>query len=285
MVGCSNPPSIFLSFHSFFMLPRGSPMRKYLRIDSYRLMLIGGFTGFLSALLGVGGGFILIPLLIVYSGYKMTSVAKVSLLVTFSIAFMGALTNFILNEFLIDLDIVAFVIIGALPGSWLGSKLAHSLDHKSLVRLFSILLFFMGVKMLGLLSLSLPLSVPASGMSFAILGFFSGMLSGLFGIGGGVILVPSLTIFFGLGIHAAIATSLASIIPIVLFSLFFHRKGNWPGSADLKRIVPAAVLGAATGALVSTNLQPGLLEALFGVILIVYSGRLFVHAPDEEKTT
>ncbi|MFH0971143.1 MAG: sulfite exporter TauE/SafE family protein [Candidatus Micrarchaeota archaeon] len=270
----------FFSFSLFFL---GCYFMRVRNINNLRLMIIGAFTGFLSALLGVGGGFILIPMLVIYAGYRMVSVAKISLLVTLSIASMAVLANYLANHAGIDFQVAAWVALGALPGSWLGTRLAHSLDHKALVKIFSILLFFIGIKMFGLVSFALPLSIPHESFSYALLGIFAGFLSGLFGIGGGVILVPAFNIVFGFDSHIAISTSLASIIPIALFSLFFHRKGNWPAGSDLKKIIPAAVLGSAVGVVVSTNMQSAMLEILFGVVLVIYSARLFIRTPKAEN--
>jgi len=102
-----------------------------------------------------------------------------------------------------------------------------------------------------------------------LLGLISGIASGLFGIGGGVLIVPGLVYLLGFSQHAAIGTSLAILLPPVGIAavLEYYRHGN----VDLKAafIVAAALLvGAWLGALVANHLKGPYLRLAFGVFVV-----------------
>lgn len=99
-------------------------------------------------------------------------------------------------------------------------------------------------------------------------GFLSGLLGGM-GMGGGTVLIPVLTIFLGVGQHAAQAANLIAFIPMALFSLKMHKeRGLLKTEGVLGIVIPALVTSVITAFL--TSLLPGeILGKLFGVFLIV----------------
>ena len=103
---------------------------------------------------------------------------------------------------------------------------------------------------------------------YALAGFFSGMLGGM-GMGGGTILIPVLTIFLGVGQHAAQAANLIAFLPMALFSLKMHKERGLLKTEGVAGIViPALVTSVATAFL--TALLPGeILGKLFGAFLIL----------------
>lgn len=107
-----------------------------------------------------------------------------------------------------------------------------------------------------------------------VLGFGAGALSGLFGVGGGVLFVPTLVFVVGLSQLDAQATSLAAMIPVVTFGAWQqHRAGNvrWRAAIVVGLV---SVLGVAGGALLATSLPEPLLRDLFAGLLLVVAGQL-----------
>jgi uncharacterized membrane protein YfcA len=96
-----------------------------------------------------------------------------------------------------------------------------------------------------------------------VVGFFAGTVSGLFGVGGGVIFVPSLVFLFGLTQAEANATSLLAIVPVAIVGSFRQnkygnvapREGIWIGLVSL----PAAVIAA----LVANSIPDRALQLMF----------------------
>jgi uncharacterized membrane protein YfcA len=106
------------------------------------------------------------------------------------------------------------------------------------------------------------------------LGFAAGVLSGMFGVGGGILFVPTLALVLGLGQLPAQATSLAAIIPVVAVGAWRQsRYGNVDWRAALF-IGLASGLGVAGGAALAAALTEDTLRTLFATLLVVLAGRL-----------
>ena len=99
-----------------------------------------------------------------------------------------------------------------------------------------------------------------------VLGFGAGVLSGMFGVGGGILFVPTLVFVVGLGQLEAQSTSLAAIIPVVVFGAWQqHHAGN-------VRVI--SVLGVYGGASLAISLDEDLLRKLFAAFLLVVAAQL-----------
>jgi uncharacterized membrane protein YfcA len=107
-----------------------------------------------------------------------------------------------------------------------------------------------------------------------LLGFGAGALSGLFGVGGGILFVPTLALVVGLDQLGAQATSLAAMIPVVAFGAWQqHQAGNvrWREGLALGFL---SVVGVVGGAALATSLDDELLRNLFAGFLLVVAAQL-----------
>ncbi len=117
---------------------------------------------------------------------------------------------------------------------------------------------------------------------YLLIGAATGLLSGLLGVGGGVIIVPAFfwvfyTIHLPLtfAMHFAIAGSLAVMALTSLVAAFFHyHRGNVELSL-IKKLLPGMVLGVLLGSNLAAMAKTSLLELLFGILLLVIAFRLF----------
>lgn len=110
---------------------------------------------------------------------------------------------------------------------------------------------------------------------YIILGLIAGVFSGIFGIGGGVILIPALVYLFGLTQHQAQGTTLALMVPPIglLAALRYYYSGNVKlGMAAL--ICLGFFVGGYIGASLIQNLSDPLLKKLFGVFLLFVAVRM-----------
>lgn len=118
---------------------------------------------------------------------------------------------------------------------------------------------------------------------YILVGAVTGLLAGLFGIGGGVIIVPGLVYTFNhVGIdqlvlmHMAESTSLAVIILTTLVAVLAqHRKGNILWNV-FYRLVPGIVLGSVMGSLIASVLSSHVLRIIFGFFVIVTAIRMLI---------
>lgn len=115
-------------------------------------------------------------------------------------------------------------------------------------------------------------------IGIGIIGLLGGFVSGLFGVGGGVLFVPLLVLFLHTNLHLAIGTSLAAIVPTALVGAIRHFSA---GSVDLRVALALALCamgGAWLGAELSLRLDLILLRRLFALFLFFIAFRLFFTA-------
>ncbi|MCF6329481.1 MAG: sulfite exporter TauE/SafE family protein [Henriciella sp.] len=116
-------------------------------------------------------------------------------------------------------------------------------------------------------------------------GLFSGLVAGLFGIGGGAVIVPVLFFLFsGLGFdqtaqHVAVATSLATIILTSARSVMAHHRRSAVDWTIIKTWSPWIVLGAVLGMSVASRISGAALTLLFGVVAFLLAAQLYFGRP------
>ncbi len=113
----------------------------------------------------------------------------------------------------------------------------------------------------------------------AVIGLAGGILSGLFGIGGGLVIVPGLIVLVGFPVAKAAGTSLAALLlPVGLFgALEYYRAGQ----VDVRAAVVIAIgllVGAYFGARIGTALDPTVAQRAFGIFLLIVGARLTFFA-------
>ena len=114
------------------------------------------------------------------------------------------------------------------------------------------------------------------------LGLGAGLLSGVFGVGGGILFVPTL-VLLGLGQVEASATSLLAIVPTAAVGAARQRSfGNLRLRAALL-VGGVSVIGAEFGVQVATRIDEGVLRRLFGVLLLAVAAQLAVRALRHER--
>ena len=105
---------------------------------------------------------------------------------------------------------------------------------------------------------------------FIVLGLAAGILSGLLGIGGGILIVPTLVFIFGLSQHLAQGTTLAMMVPpIGLLAAWTYYKH---GHVDIKIAILLCLgffFGGLIGAKCATSINPVMLKRLFGVAMLI----------------
>jgi uncharacterized membrane protein YfcA len=116
------------------------------------LILIGLAAGVLSGLVGVGGGIILVPALVYFLHYNQHQAQGTSLgVLTFPVVILAFLTYYKDCQETgapIEFKVIAIIAVGFLIGSYFGSLLAVRIDQQMLKKLFAVILFYTGIKML-----------------------------------------------------------------------------------------------------------------------------------------
>lgn len=121
-------------------------------------------------------------------------------------------------------------------------------------------------------------------------GALAGLLSGLFGLGGGIIIVPALIFTFtanGLPLevitHLAIGTSLATIVVTSIASTYTHHQKGSVLWGLTRWLIPGLLLGSILGGLLAALLSGSDLQLLFGILMIVVAVQLLVSSPESAE--
>ena len=113
---------------------------------------------------------------------------------------------------------------------------------------------------------------------YLLLGLVTGIFSGLIGIGGAIIIIPSLVLLFGLSQHTAQGTTLALMVPpIGLLAAWAYYKQGFVDFKIAGLICLGFFFGGLVGAKFATNIPEDILRKVFGVILLVSSLRMIFY--------
>ena len=241
-------------------------------------IVIGMMAGLISGSFGVGGGIIIVPGLVVFLQFTQRLSHGTSLLAILPIA-AAALLGFIFHD---SIDVVygLFLGLGSIFGALLGTKLMGSISNIWLARIFSAALFVAAARLfieIPVESQELSLS-PVTAMVLVAIGVFIGVMAGLLGIGGGLVLIPILMIFFGTAAPVAKGTSL-------LVTLIAGTTGTWSNYRNANIDIPVAVkigLAGVPTALIGSQLamlmSDRVSNVLFALLLFASAARLLRSA-------
>ncbi len=239
-------------------------------------LLLGFIAGLFSSALGIGGGVCLVPGLMFLMGYKIKRAIGTSLIAIVPAVFVGIIAHYFIQPGNVKPLIALFVIVGSVIGARCGATLVNKIDSKKLTKLFALLLLFVGLRLTGIIRMPFdPVSTGAIYPWLVVLGLGSGLVSSLFGIGGGIITVPGLYFFFGLTMIQTVSTSLVVVLFTTFAGAMFHRKFNNIDIGLMRFLVPAALVGAVIGAIVANLLPAHTLKIILGVIVVLCSVRFW----------
>jgi uncharacterized protein len=115
------------------------------------------------------------------------------------------------------------------------------------------------------------------------IGLAAGVLAGLLGVGGGVLFVPGLVLFLGLGQHQAEATSLLAIVPVALVGAFNQDRYGNVRRADALLMGVLSAAGAAGGVALANTLSGETLRDAFALLMLLVAGQLVRNALSSEE--
>jgi uncharacterized membrane protein YfcA len=108
-----------------------------------------------------------------------------------------------------------------------------------------------------------------------LIGLFAGFISGTFGVGGGIIIIPALVFILGLSQHQAQGTSLAMMLaPIGIFAVYNYFKAGYINIRFAIVLMIAFIAGAYLGSLSAINISSLWLKRMFGVLIVVVGLRM-----------
>jgi uncharacterized membrane protein YfcA len=228
----------------------------------------GLIAGFLSGFFGIGGGTIIVPLLVL-CGFTQRSAAATSLVAILPSAVVGVIAYLLSGA--VHYPAAILLACGIIAGAQIGTKLLVILPEKTLRWAFVICLAVMGAQQFIIepgRGTAFTLT-PGLGAGLVLLGVLTGILSGLLGIGGGIIVVPCLTTLFHVSDLTARGTSLLMMIPGTISGTVRNKKNNLTDIRVGAIIGVCACLTTTFGKLAVEHTSPKTAAVLFGVYICI----------------
>jgi uncharacterized membrane protein YfcA len=229
-------------------------------------LVVGLLAGILAGMFGVGGGFLMVPLYVIWMGLDQRRSHATSLAAVLPIAVAGAI-GYSTSGY-VDWHAVAILLAGSFFGALYGVKLLSQVSLKFLQLGFAALLYLSAMRLIWSSTPHQLLDGPAAIVFLVIVGFFAGVMSGLFGVGGGIVMVPALIIASGMDSLTARGTSLAVIVGSAISGTVANlRKGNIDVAFALLTGL-AGIPATFIGVYLSQQVPQRLALILFSLILI-----------------
>ena len=239
-------------------------------------VFIGLGAGLLAGMFGVGGGILIVPMLVVAARFDQRFAHGTSLAAVFPIAVSNIFTYWAHGH--IDWHFALFIASGAVCGAFVGTHLLHVLNHRVLAVSFSLVMVFAAVRLFWHVTTdgrgSLTVLTALGGV---LLGLLAGTLSGLLGIGGGVVMVPLMIMLFGIPPVIAKGTAAAVTIPTSAVGTWRNRTKK---NVDMRTAGIIGLCGTVTavaGGAIANVMPDRLSNVLFAVLLLSLATRLLLE--------
>jgi len=252
------------------------------------LILVGAAAGVFAGLFGIGGGIIIVPALILLAGFPLVKATGTSLAaILLPVGILGVLAY--CRAKVLDLRASAFLAAGLLTSVVVGAWLANTLPVDLMRKFFALFCLYVSwnftdpvrrfKKWRGLPVQAEPepeTNPRPSPWPLVGIGLLAGIMAGMFGIGGGNIIVPLLTLALHYPPKRAIATSLGAILlPFGLPGvIFYYNRGTLDLSAAAW-IALGLFMGTVFGARVTIRLPSATVKLLYGIFLLFVAARFF----------
>lgn len=288
-----------------------------LSVNILVILGMGAAVGFLSGMFGVGGGFLMTPLLIFHGIPPSVAVAtEANQIVASSVS--GALAQWRRGN--VDVKMGTVLLVGGIGGAFLGVELVRilrdigqvdliiSLSYVTFLGIIGVLMLIESLRSLSRARAGMPASARRPGqhnwvhglplkMRFhrsklyisaippMIIGFIVGLLAALMGVGGGFIMVPAMIYLLRVPTSVVVGTSLFQIIFVTAVATILHATTNFTVDVVLALVLMiGGVIGAQLGASTGQKLRGEQLRALLALMVLGVCLRLafdLVVVPDE----
>ncbi len=268
-------------------------------VELLLLIPLGFAVAAYGTVIGSGGGFILVPaLLLLFPEYGPEKATAISLAVVCANAISGSLAYARHRQ--IDYRTGLLFAAAAAPGVVAGALLVQHVPERAFSVMFGVLLLALAAS--SLRRAPMPLRQPLSGRGVVVrtivlpdgrtfryryrlwqgvlLSLAIGFVSSLFGIGGGVMLVPAWIQLIRMPVHFAVATSQFTLVFMTGGATALHLgSGTLAGEqlAQAAVLAVGAVAGAQVGARIAQRLRGRTVQALLALALVVLAARLLVR--------
>ncbi len=230
-------------------------------------VLVGLLAGLLSGLFGIGGGSVMTPGLSALGLVPIVAVAT-PLPVVLPTAMVGAFTYHRAGE--VDVRAALWISFTGAGASAVGALLTRVVNARLLLIVTAVLLVWQSTQILRGRSRAAALDVrPIPAWALVLVGVGAGLMSGLLGIGGGLVMVPALAGLLGMPLKRALGTSLVAVVVLVIPGTVVHAALGHLDWATALFLVIGSLPGARIGAKIAIGTKERTLRVLVGSFLAV----------------
>jgi len=251
------------------------------QMQEISLLIFGVFVGILSGLFGIGGGIVMVPSLIVFFGMDILNANATSLTaMLLPVGILGVISYY--KAGLIRVRESLWIAFGLFMGSFVGGEFAVNINESLLGKLYVGILLYIAFSYLNIFSYfrknkdTKPVEYQPTDKPFwmyLLLGVGAGIFAGLFGKGGGIVLVPILIGIFHYNPKAAAATSLAALqLPVGLPSVIIYANNGHLNLLYAGLIALGILAGAFFGSKLGVKLPSAVFKKVFAVFLLIVAG-------------
>ena len=274
-------------------------------VNAFLLLGLGGIVGILSGMFGVGGGFLMTPLLFFIGIPPAVAVATEANQIVAS-SFSGVLAHF--KRKTVDLRMGTVLLVGGLIGSGFGIILFNYLRALGQVDLLVKLCYVVFLGIIGGLmffeslnairkskkpgakptrrrhnwvhNLPFKMKFRVSGLYISVIppvlvGLLVGILAAIMGVGGGFIMVPAMIYLLGMPTKVVVGTSLFQIIFVTAFTTMLHATTNYTVDIVLAvLLLVGGVIGAQIGTRIGVKMKAEQLRILLALMVLAVCGKL-----------
>ncbi len=240
-------------------------------------MPLGFAAGVLGSMIGLGGGIVVVPVL-TFFGFSPALAASNSLFAAFSNAVASSASY--AKQKRIEYSLGLKLGLLAIPGTVLGAFISHDITSSLFKVLFGIVLIASSVYIFSRrkmepkeYNLSKQVMVLATGASF-----FAGIISSLFGIGGGIVFVPLMVIAVGLSMKIAAPTSQFILLFVSASGMMVHAILGHPDFYQALLLAIGAFGGGLVGSRLSLEITEKKLRIIVTVVMIAAAIKLFIDS-------
>jgi len=246
-------------------------------IEELWLIPLGFAAGLLGSIIGLGGGIIIVPVL-TFFGFSPALASSNSIFAVFSNAIASSISYAKQRriEYSIGLKLGLLSIPGTVVGAFISSEITPSLFKI----LFALILISASIYIFSKrkiepknYNLSKQIMILAIGASF-----FAGIISGLFGVGGGIIFVPLMVVVMGLSMKNAAPTSQFILLFASGSALVTHTLLGHPDFYQALLLSVGAFVGGLVGARLSLEIKENSLKILISIVMIGVAVKLFIDS-------
>ncbi|MBE2267205.1 MAG: sulfite exporter TauE/SafE family protein [Anaerolinea sp.] len=253
------------------------------------LLILGLLAGILSGMFGIGGGVVIVPVLVTLFGYELYRAVGTSLAaLLLPVSIFAVLEYYRAGKLRIRTS--ALVAVGLIVGGYFGAQLALGLPVGTLQRLYGAFLLYASWRfaeprkwLAEIRAGEKPQAVAgteSSAVWYALLalGFGAGIVSGMFGVGGGIVIVPALVAFLKFDQKMAVGTSLgALLLPVGLGGVISYYQAGQLDIGVAALIALGLVVGALGGARLALRLPEKTIKRLYGIFLLFVALRFLLQ--------